>query len=207
MDAVDEDSDSSDDELIGVGRAELDLVVREAVDQAATLQEIDRLSKYITSAAHSDNTKISYEGGQNRFFKWLLDQPDVQSCLTPGVDAAAATIEDIVVPLSQDIMKRYLVFVTFKDNETLNLMSYSTVSGAISSISNLHTMRGTNVPPDIQIILNLHKKGVQRRISQLKQQGLRKLLEGKAPASIESYKHLCKYACTFKGMFSLLVFC
>lgn len=206
MDAVDDDYDSSDDELTD-NRAELGLVVREAVDQAATLQEIERLSKYITSAAHSDNTKLSYEGGQNRFFQWLLDQPDVQSCLTPGVDAAAATIEDIVVPLSQDIMKRYLVFVTFKDNETLNLMSYSTVSGAISSISNLHTMRGTIVPPDIQTILNLHKRGVLRRIGQLKQQGLRKLLEGKAPASIESYRHLCKYACTFKGMFSLLVFC
>jgi hypothetical protein len=74
------------------------------------------------------------------------------------------------VPLSNDLMKRFLVHVTYKDTSNLNLMSYSTVAGAISSITNMHVQRGMQIPAEIQIMLNLHKKGVQRRIGQLKQQ-------------------------------------
>ena len=165
----------------------------------AELDEIEKLSRHITSAAHADNTKSSYEGGQSRFFKWLKDQADFSSFLIPSAIVETATIEDVSIPLPEDLMKRFLVAVTYRDTTTLDLMSYSTVAAAIAAISNMHIMRGSQIPQDIQIVLNLHKKGVQRRINQLKQQGLRKLIDGKAPASIESYKHLCKHACTYVG--------
>ena len=56
MDAMD-----FDDDEVGA-RAELAMVVAETTDHVATLGEIDRLSDYIVSAAHSDSTKTNYEG-------------------------------------------------------------------------------------------------------------------------------------------------
>ena len=110
----------------------------------------------LIGAAHSESTKSNYEGGQARFFRWLQEQEDFQSFLMPGVDVASATIEDVAVPLSNDLLRRrFLVHVTYKDKSSLNLMSYSTVAGAISSLTNMHVQRGMTVPTEIQIMLNI----------------------------------------------------
>ena len=106
-----DDSSSDEDEVRREERQGIAGLLREATDQTQLLAEIERLSKHITSAAHADNTKSNYEGGQARYFKWLKEEQDFDSFLMPGTIAANATIDDVSVPLSEALMKRYLVHV------------------------------------------------------------------------------------------------
>ena len=157
-----------------------------AVDTDA--QNAIALSDRIVGMSQKESTKDQYASAQKRFVNWLLKEKDYLSFLKAGAASDARTsIRDVILPLPIVIWKRYLAFITYKDKDNTIHKSFSTVAADIAALTSLHAKEGLKISEDICLYLNQYKKGILRKINQLRQSGKYKTRDGKSAANLRTY--------------------
>lgn len=166
-------------------------------------EEID-LAQEIISGRKCDNTKAQYRRKFEHFRKWLIMKYPV--CTLPdtiNVDLRAVTKEHL-----QDFFG-HICKKKAKNGNYLSPVVYQTfqhVSGYKSAIKDSFSNSDCDFKPDIDKMLKNFFGGYQRKIANLKQDGVMSIIEGKQPMSFKGYKFLASRALSQESDYNLSVF-
>ena len=162
------------------------------------------LAQEIISGRKCDNTKEQYRRKFEHFRKWIIMKYPV--CALPdtiNLDLKVVTKEHL-----QDFFG-HICKKKAKNGVYLSPVVYQTfqhVSGYKSAIKDNFSNSDCDFKPDIDKMLKNFFGGYQRKIANLKQEGVMSIIEGKQPMSFKGYKFLASRALSQESDYNLSVF-
>ena len=151
------------------------------------MNEID-LAEEIMDGRKCKNTKAQYRRKFSHFEKWI--QQRYPACY----DETAATVNLLLIQKIH--LLEFFGFICKKKDKSGNFIdpiiyqTFQHVSGYKSAVKDYFTRFNVDLAKDVERMLKEFFGGYQRKIADLKQDGVMSIVEGKLPLSFKGYKFL-----------------
>ena len=155
------------------------------------------------------NTKKQYSNKIKHFIDWLSKfHPEffISESMELRLDAIATTIE------GSQALKEFYAYISKKknkdgsDKDPVEHQSFELVSGYKSAIKNYFKSKRVRFSNESELMQSEFFGGYKRLIAEEKQEGTRKIREGKAPLSFTVYRYIAKLALQYDFDFNCSTF-